>query len=275
MYVFLCEDSIDGIFTGIYDAWASGYGHANVALSARPLENYALFDEYIPVATSAEKSAKVARTLQARLGAEIYQELCQAASASERHAGKRDAMDKADALYKTVVLALSLKNGRNVLHYLGEPCVSRVFQLSRSAWNETHHLMGFLRFRELKSGLLFAQIRPRHHVLPLLGAHFSDRLPQENFLICDAGRRQALLHPAGQGFFLTDAKDLDLEAADRLSQQEEAYQSLWRGFVQDIVIKERLNTKLQDQNLPQRFRPDMTEFCSYDASTHQKFPDPQ
>lgn len=26
MHIFLCEDSIDGIFTGIYDAWASRYG---------------------------------------------------------------------------------------------------------------------------------------------------------------------------------------------------------------------------------------------------------
>ena len=33
MYIFLCEDSLDGIFSGVYDAWASGYGHANVTLT--------------------------------------------------------------------------------------------------------------------------------------------------------------------------------------------------------------------------------------------------
>gem|GEM_PF-5421032 len=32
MHIFLCEDSIDGIFTGIYDAWASRYGHKNIKL---------------------------------------------------------------------------------------------------------------------------------------------------------------------------------------------------------------------------------------------------
>ena len=26
MYIFQCEDSLDGIFTAIYDAWDSGYG---------------------------------------------------------------------------------------------------------------------------------------------------------------------------------------------------------------------------------------------------------
>ena len=34
MQIFLCEDSVDGIFTGVYDAWASGLGHDNVRLLA-------------------------------------------------------------------------------------------------------------------------------------------------------------------------------------------------------------------------------------------------
>ena len=51
MYIFLCEDSIDGIFTGIYDAWASKYGHANISLTTCPPDNYVLFCEYITVQT--------------------------------------------------------------------------------------------------------------------------------------------------------------------------------------------------------------------------------
>ena len=39
MYIFLCEDSIDGIFTGVYDAWASRYGHQNVALTTHAPDN--------------------------------------------------------------------------------------------------------------------------------------------------------------------------------------------------------------------------------------------
>lgn len=30
--IFVCENSIDGIFTAIYQAWSSGYGHANVKI---------------------------------------------------------------------------------------------------------------------------------------------------------------------------------------------------------------------------------------------------
>ena len=67
MYIFICEDNIDGIFTGVYDAWASRYGHANIALTTHTPDNYSLFDEYIHIQTDYEKSAKVARRPHRRM----------------------------------------------------------------------------------------------------------------------------------------------------------------------------------------------------------------
>lgn len=32
MTVFVCEDSLDGILTGVYDAWDSRLGHSGVRL---------------------------------------------------------------------------------------------------------------------------------------------------------------------------------------------------------------------------------------------------
>ena len=37
MYVFVCEDNIDGIFTAIYDAWASHFGHKNIYILSKLL----------------------------------------------------------------------------------------------------------------------------------------------------------------------------------------------------------------------------------------------
>lgn len=260
MYFFLCEDSIDGIFTGVYDAWASRLGHKNIAITTCPPDNYTLFDEYITVQTDYEKSGKVARTLQDRLGEETYSELCQAIWAREETSGRKKYMDKADAVYKTIVLALSLKDSSKVLHYLGEPYVNRVFQLSRSTGNEAHHLLGFLRFKELENGILFAQIHPKNDVLPFLGDHFSDRLPLEDFMIYDIPRKKALLHPKGKEFFITDTKDLDEKMLERFSAKELEYQRLWRRFVDCIAIEGRINLNLQNQNLPLRFRQDIVEF---------------
>ena len=46
MTVFECEDSSDGIFTGIYDAWASRLGHANVWLQLQGMHTLELFTQY-------------------------------------------------------------------------------------------------------------------------------------------------------------------------------------------------------------------------------------
>ncbi len=259
MYIFLCEDNIDGIFTGIYDAWASRRGHANVALTTHAPDNYSLFDEYVTVRTDYEKSAKVANTLHQRMGDETYQEICQAASARENSSRKKS-MDKADAIYKTVVLALSLPDAGKVLNYLAEPYVNRTFQLSRSTGNEAHHLLGFLRFQELENGLLFAQIHPQNDVLPFLGEHFSDRLPEENFMIYDKTHNLAALHPKGKGFFITDTEGLHQEMLTRFSPEEMEFCRLWCTFFDSIAIEARKNPKLQNQNLARRFQRDVVEF---------------
>lgn len=261
MYIFICEDSIDGIFTGVYNAWASRYGHANVSLTTQVPDNYSLFHEYISVETDLEKSAKVARTLRNRMDAESYEALCQAALASESFSKRRHSINKADALYKTIVLALSLADSSKVLNYLGEPYVNCVFQLSLSTSNEAHHLLGFLRFQELENGVLFAQIHPKNHVLPFLGEHFQDRLPHDHFMIYDETRQLAALHPKGKGFFITGTEDLDWEQLKRLSPQELEYQKLWCKFFDSIAVEARINPKLQNQNLPKRFRRDIVEFA--------------
>lgn len=260
MYIFLCEDSIDGIFTGIYDAWASRYGHSNVCLTTHTPVNYTLFDEYITVVPDTEKSCKVGNTLKRRLGSETYAHICDAASALEETACAVKIIPKADAVYHTIVLALSLRDGSRILEHLGNPYVNRVFQLSRATGNEAHHLLGFLRFQELQNGVLFAKIHPKNDVLSILGDHFSDRLPEENFIIYDEIRKKAALHRKGSYFFLTDTDSLNESLLQQFSPQELEYQKLWRGFFESIAIEARCNPKLQNQNIPRRFQKDAVEF---------------
>ena len=145
MQIFICENSIDGIFSGIYRAYESRLGHNNIRLAAADaLLSYELFCQYEEVPVNPGNSRKVAATLRSRLGQEAYRDICQAISACETEIERRKNMDKAEAVYKTVVLGLSMKNGSGVLSCLGNPYVARVFQLARSAGNEAHHLLGFL-----------------------------------------------------------------------------------------------------------------------------------
>ena len=254
--VFLCENSIEGILTGVYDAWteaiASGLGHDHCRLQTE-LVQPELFCTYRETAADVEKAGKVIRTLRRRLGEEVYECLCYAMASHEA--------DKAEAVYKTIVAGLSMKQGHRVLDKVADPYVVRCFDLKRNVGGEIHRELEFLRFQELQNGVLLAKIHPKNDVLMYLGPHFSDRLPLENFLIYDMSRRKALFHEREKDWYMMDALDLNGEMAGRISTEEEYYQDLFRMFCRTIAIKSRENRALQRQFLPLYFRDVMPEFA--------------
>lgn len=274
MYIFICEDSLNGILTGIYDAWSYKIAHRDnlteedIALTCRQPENYSLFAEYIPVTPVLEKAEKVRHTLSSQFGSEFFSVLAEAILAAELHE-KRSAIDKANAVYKTVVFAFAkptgsqVPYGAKVLDYLSNPYVNRVFELSRSIHNEAHHLLGFLRFQELENGVLLSTIHPKNDCITIIAEHFTDRLPQENFMIYDENRKTAAVHAAGKNFMLVDASEINEALLHRYSDKEETYQKLWKNFFESIAIQARINPKLQAQNIPKRFWKDALELTPH------------
>ncbi|MCI9297180.1 MAG: DNA metabolism protein [Lachnospiraceae bacterium] len=278
--VFVCEDSIEGILTGVYDAWAEalssrlGHAHCRLAVTGRRISgvdgsrqdggmgdgqgsfeeyfNLELFCTYRDTPPDAGKAGKVIRTLRRRLGEEVYECLCYAMASREP--------DKAEAVYKTIVAGLSMKEGHRTLDKVTDPYVARCFDLKRNVGSEIHRELEFLRFQELESGVLLAKIHPKNDVLMYLGPHFSDRLPLENFLIYDISRRKALFHEREKDWYMMDALELDGEMAGRISTEEEYYQDLFRTFCRTIAIESRENRALQRQFLPLYFRDLMPEF---------------
>ena len=255
MVLFECQGNVDGILTGIYDAWASGLGHGNVGLRIPETGTMELFAKYRSVAPDSEKAEKVARTIRRRMGERAWQTLYQAALSSRR--------DRADRIYRVLVLALAPGIGADmagrILDRLQDPDVAAVFEMSRNVGNEAHRYLGFVRFQELSGGILFSRIRPENQILPLLGDHFSNRFPRENFVIFDTGRRDALLHRAGGPWAVFEKAEMEELQPGRFSAGEEAFRKLWKGFCQSISISERENPRLQKQLWPLKYRKWMTE----------------
>lgn len=88
MVVFVCEDSPEGIFTGVYDAWNSRLGHENVRLEVQGEYNYSLFSEYREVAVDRLKAQKVVRSVRRSLSELQYSWIYRTAL-SERRIGQR------------------------------------------------------------------------------------------------------------------------------------------------------------------------------------------
>lgn len=250
--VLLCEDTLEGIFTGVYEAYAGKYPLDRVRLVAGDENEMRLFCVYHSIATDREKAAKVARTVRRLAGEEVYWQLCTALSSTDSR--------KAQAVFQTIVrIVQDPDRAARVMNRLAEPPVHTVFTISRNVQNEIHHLREFLRFRELENGMLYSCIGPHNDILLYLLPHFADRFPLENFLIYDEGRELLGVHPARQEWYLMNGIRPEPELLS-LSDKEDKYQELFRYFCKKIAIKERENLNLQRNMLPLRFRDYMVEF---------------
>lgn len=248
----ICEDSIEGIFTGIYEAYAFREGHKHLHIQIGEEENFRLFASYLYITPDLVKTRKVAETIRKRLGTDVYMSICRALSTEDAGKGQ--------AVYQTVVDGITNGSGRRVLENSMNPYVDTVFRLSRCAANEIHRLMEFIRFQELKQGILYSRIGAKCNVVSFLMPHFADRLPLENFIIYDEKRKLYGVHPAGKEWYLVSGMEKKAEEELIMSEKEESYQELFTMFCQTIAIKERKNLKLQQQMLPLRFQDYMVEF---------------
>ncbi len=252
MIVYQCEDTMESIFTAIYNAYEERRDHGDtlISLSGELL----LFAQYVPVTADEDKAKKVIRALIRKFGEKDYESVCLALTSREP--------DKGQAVYRTIVKGLSGKAGYGrLLSNLADDDCNRVFSLARAAWRELHHLYGFLRFEEVQGGVLYAKVGPGNHLLPFLMTHFADRYPMENFLIYDESRELFGIHPAGGEWYLMKGTENMVDSsALQISGQERQIQELFCGFCHTIGIRERENRTLQRSLLPLHFRKYMTEF---------------
>lgn len=248
----ICEDSLEGIFTAIYDAYALKEGHEHIHVQVGEEDNYKLFAVYLHSQPDSVKTNKVIRTLKNRLGEEVYLTICRAAASFYS--------DKGEAVYRTVVEGITAGSGRRTMDNLRNPYVTRTFELARRTANEAHREIEFLRFQELEQGVLYAKIGPENNVLSFIMPHFADRLAPENFMIHDEKRGLFGVHPAGEEWYLVTGTEDFLQESLKWSEEEMKYQDLFTLFHKTIAIKERENKHLQRQMLPLRFQDYMVEF---------------
>ena len=105
MIVYQCEDSLESIFTAIYNAYEEKRNHGDTLIQLN--DDLQLFAEYVKVSADWDKAVKVMRTLERQFGQEDYSVLC--------HALAAEAEDKAQAVYQTVVDGLQRKVGKGHL----------------------------------------------------------------------------------------------------------------------------------------------------------------
>ena len=268
--IYVCEDSLTGIFSGIYEVWKSKMTAEEAGLEVGDSFERRLFCEYIFCKAEERKALAVIRMIQKNLGADVYEKISYALLSADRR--------KAEMVFRAMLEAKKLSRKDRLMEHLGNEAVRAVFGMYRQVANEAHHYKGFVRFRELKNKTLFAKIEPKHAVLPCIAEHFADRFPQENWVIYDNTHEVFLIHEKGKRYYFLQqymCMKGDSGSAQNItggfSEEEMDYEALWKEFVQSISVAERENRALQNQNLPLRFRTNLVEFSKEEWSDSPNF----
>lgn len=268
--IYVCEDSLTGIFSGIYEVWKRKMTAEEAGLEVGDSFERRLFCEYIFCKAEERKALAVIRMIQKNLGADVYEKISYALLSADRR--------KAEMVFRAMLEAKKLSRKDLLMEHLGNEAVRAVFGMYRQVANEAHHYKGFVRFRELKNKTLFAKIEPKHAVLPCIAEHFADRFPQENWVIYDKTHEVFLIHEKGKRYYFLQQymcmkgdSGSDQNIAGGFSEEEMDYEALWKGFVQSISVAERENRALQNQNLPLRFRTNLVEFSKEEWSDSPNF----
>lgn len=228
IYVF--DGTFDGFLTAVFRS----------AQSNAPLDSVTdtceqgTFLESAQVVSNAWQAARVRQFLDTRTGPDLPDMV--------RYAFLSANPDRFTYIART--LQLARRYGAQVVDVM-DGAVLGFRACCREAMHETHRFTGLTRFSELKDGMLYAIIAPKHNVLPPVLAHFAMRYPRERMAVYDEGRRLLGMLEAGA----VTLHEVDM-AHPLPTKDEQAYRNLWRVFFESVAIKGRINPNLQRQHMP-------------------------
>lgn len=160
--------------------------------------------------------------------------------------------DKAIWIYRFICMGYDM--GKKIFDMHADEVVNQVHKMAQTVGREEHMMLEFLRFSEYE-GRLIGVIEPKHYVLPLMIPHFSDRFPNEEFMIFDKAHKMAAIYSNHRSQII-EMENVELPPPDRL---EMLQRNLWKKYYDTIAIKERENPRCRMTHMPKRFWKHMTE----------------
>lgn len=244
---YLFDGSLAGLFTAVFTAYER---RERPYVIAEEGDLQVVFGQRIElIETREELAARVEAGIRGKMGDEAYDQIWTAFLSGEE--------DRATKIYHYIRLGMKL--GEAVHSHLSHEAVLAVNNMNRYTGQEAHLLKGFVRFSLMENGVYYAKITPVNSVLPIIMPHFAERYNDQPFLIFDEKHHLAGVYDLKE-WYLVDTDDVTLPAP---AEGEIQWRQMWRHFYETIGIRERANEKLRTNNLPKRYRHNMTEFTQY------------
>jgi probable DNA metabolism protein len=237
MATLIYDGTFDGLMTVFHEVFVGGQVVEDIVAGKDYQPN--LFSPSLPIAADSEKAGILIESIRKRISPRALRHTYYVCSSEKKEAGA--------ITYRYLKKGFAL--GKEVDFHLLDPDVAAVHAVSKKVGRELHRLLGLTRFRLLNRGILYAPLEPDNDLIPLLAPHFAIRLPRENWLIHDVGRKKAALYNKKQ-WIITG---LCLKEKLPLAEEENELQELWKTYFARIAIEERRNPRLQAGNMPKKY----------------------
>lgn len=135
-----------------------------------------------------------------------------------------------------------------VLNAFNMPEVVAFNNILYKVTGEAHRVKGFLRFMESAGGAYYAPYSPDNDITELLMPHFAARYGSERFVIHDVKRKIAGIYN-GKTCILGHMEETEIY----ISENEKAFENLWKKYYAAVNIKERPHEKQMRGYMPVRY----------------------
>lgn len=241
--IYLYDGTFYGLLTIVFDSYLNKTLPQKIYSQNSYIPNF--LDKTVKFETNFEKSQRVFNEIEKNIG---YDALY-----NSYHAFLSDEKDK--EIYILKYLCDGFHIGPKINNNLTTSYVFKVINMRKRALAECHRLKGLLRFQEIGENLCYASIHPDNNIIEPLGHHFIKRLPCMNFVIHDKNRNICFVYNSKE-YTIINSQNIKIP---EISENEKAYQELWKMFFKTIAIKERTNSRCQMQFMPKKYWQDLIE----------------
>jgi len=252
---YIYDGSFEGLMCCVFESYAKGEIPGEILPAGTP-QGVLFSVKQIP--TDLQKAQRVLDS--------IPKKICPSALNLVRHSFLTCLPQK--ELYILLFLRMGYKYGPSVMNMLTDDIVHTLCKAVKHLKNESHLLKGFVRFSVFHKALI-AEIEPKNYVLPLLSNHFTQRYPEEHFLIYDKTHGMALVYRPYTSRIVA-LEDLLLPEPD---EEEQTYREMWTLFYETIEVEGRHNPQCRMSHMPKRYWKYLTEFANTEKKETGKGPE--
>lgn len=240
MIRLLYDGSFDGLLCALAAALKQPHGQ-EISLEPSAEAQITFGDSLEYIETRADLSSKIYLRIEERFGEEVLKDFYSAFL----FPGSEDLI-----LEYLRLLTCSQRPSGVLSHPTLRELEKRILRIRR----EVHRYKGFLRFRRLDGEIYYADYAPAFDITSLLMPHFRRRFPSQKLIIHDVIRNLAGIFDGQRTIYTKPAAgDLPFFSSD----EETAL--LWKNYLRHLSIEERANPRLQQNQMPKKYRKYMTE----------------